>query len=301
MTRLSLRSRQPSSSPCVCVASLARAASPPIVAGRCRTARRSRRPSARCCSVRAIANAPSADGTTALHWAVQRDDVEMVDLLLKAGADARPRIATASRRCYVACTERQRRRSSSGCSRRAPMPNAALPEGETALMTAARTGKVEAVKLLLAHGADVNAQGTVARPDGADVGRGREPRRGRADRSIEAGADLKARSNGGFTPLLFAVRAGTPRGRARRCWRSGRDRRTKRSRRAPRPRGDGRGALRRRPAAHGRRHRQRGWPDGLSTSSSDPRRRTLVPGLQHRARGRVGRTVRARALWSWPS
>ena len=32
------------------------------------------------------------------------------------------------------------------------------PEGETALMIASRTGRVEAVRVLLAHGADVNAK-----------------------------------------------------------------------------------------------------------------------------------------------
>src|SRR5262249_14677060 len=37
-------------------------------------------------------------------------------------------------------------------------PNTSLPEGETALMTAARTGRIDAVRLLLAHGADVNAR-----------------------------------------------------------------------------------------------------------------------------------------------
>ena len=36
-------------------------------------------------------------------------------------------------------------------------PNEARPEGETALMTAARTGHADAVTVLLAHGADVNA------------------------------------------------------------------------------------------------------------------------------------------------
>ena len=37
-------------------------------------------------------------------------------------------------------------------------PNAALPEGETVLMSAARTGVPEAVKALIAHGANVNAK-----------------------------------------------------------------------------------------------------------------------------------------------
>src|SRR5262247_2924554 len=34
-------------------------------------------------------NAPEADGTTALHWAVRNDDVELVDRLIRAGANAK--------------------------------------------------------------------------------------------------------------------------------------------------------------------------------------------------------------------
>ena len=29
---------------------------------------------------------PQIDGTTALHWAVERDDLDMADLLIRAGA-----------------------------------------------------------------------------------------------------------------------------------------------------------------------------------------------------------------------
>src|SRR5215468_11063663 len=32
-------------------------------------------------------NAPESDGTTALHWAVQRDDLDLVERLIKAGAN----------------------------------------------------------------------------------------------------------------------------------------------------------------------------------------------------------------------
>ena len=38
---------------------------------------------------KADVNAPQADGATALHWAVYRDDLPTVDLLLKAGANAK--------------------------------------------------------------------------------------------------------------------------------------------------------------------------------------------------------------------
>src|SRR5271165_6514538 len=36
---------------------------------------------------KANVNAPQVDGTTALHWAVQSDDLETADLLMRAGAN----------------------------------------------------------------------------------------------------------------------------------------------------------------------------------------------------------------------
>src|SRR5436189_6233899 len=38
---------------------------------------------------KADVNAPQADGSTALHWAVQLDDLEMADLLIQAGANVK--------------------------------------------------------------------------------------------------------------------------------------------------------------------------------------------------------------------
>src|SRR6185436_8706011 len=62
-------------------------------------------------------------GVTPLSVAAINGHVPMIETLLKAGAD----------------------------------PNTATPEGETVLMTAARTGNAAAVNLLLSHGANVNA------------------------------------------------------------------------------------------------------------------------------------------------
>ncbi len=40
---------------------------------------------------KADVNAAQVDGATALHWAVHRDDLEMADLLIRAGAQRRRR------------------------------------------------------------------------------------------------------------------------------------------------------------------------------------------------------------------
>ena len=37
---------------------------------------------------KADVNAPQVDGTTALHWAAERDDLDLADLLINAGARA---------------------------------------------------------------------------------------------------------------------------------------------------------------------------------------------------------------------
>src|SRR4029077_11624285 len=83
----------------------------------------------------------------------------------------------------------------------------ALPEGETPLMTAARTGKVDAVKVLLEHGASVNVKekwkNQTALMWAAHEGNAETVRL-----LIAAGATVSDRSMFGWTPLLFAARQG---------------------------------------------------------------------------------------------
>jgi ankyrin repeat protein len=155
---------------------------------------------------RADLNAGTPDGTTALHVAVERDDIEATDLLLRAGANAKAANRYGVTPLYVACTNGNasivEKLLAAGAD-----ANAALPEGETALMTAARTGRLEPVKLLLAHGAKIEVKENwrgqtalmwAAAENHADV----------VKVLVEAGADVHARSKGGFTPFLFAVRGG---------------------------------------------------------------------------------------------
>ncbi len=84
-------------------------------------------------------------------------------------------------------------------------PNGTSEEGQTALMTAALTGKADAVKVLLAAGAKVNEK----EPYKGQTALMWAASEGNADAAamlIEFGADVKAKSSAGFTPLLFAVR-----------------------------------------------------------------------------------------------
>jgi len=155
---------------------------------------------------RADVNAATPDGTTALHIAVERDDVEATELLLRAGA----RPAAANRYgitpLYVACTNGNASLVEKLLNAGADA-NSANPEGETALMTAARTGRVEPVKLLLAHGATVDVKERW-RGQTALMWAAAENHAEVVKVLVEAGADVQARSRGGFTALLFAVRGG---------------------------------------------------------------------------------------------
>jgi ankyrin repeat protein len=74
-------------------------------------------------------------------------------------------------------------------------------------MTAARTGKVGAVKALLAHGADIHAKES-RRGQTAIMWAAAEGNVEVVEALIQAGADFKARLDSGFTPFLFAVREG---------------------------------------------------------------------------------------------
>ena len=126
-------------------------------AHRRRESRQQRKPSPSCCEQGADVNAAEPDGTTPLMWAAYGGDAELVAALLEAGADAKATPTSTGRRQWPKPHRRRRQRSSSCCSTAAIDANAANPEGETALMSVARTGNVAAAKLLLDAGADVNA------------------------------------------------------------------------------------------------------------------------------------------------
>jgi len=168
------------------------------------------------------------DGTTALHWAVHRNDLQALDLLLEAGADVNAANTLGATPIWLASINGDRsvvsRLLKGGAN-----PNTSLLMGETPLMSAARSGGIDTVNLLLRWGADV---------DLAEYERGQTAlmwaaAQGHVDvvlALVAGGADLHARTrvwyqlentagntnpignfrmaHGGSTALLFAARNG---------------------------------------------------------------------------------------------
>lgn len=151
-------------------------------------------------------NATAADGATALDWATHLDDIETAKLLIGAGAKVGEANRYGMTPLMLACSNGSGAMIELLLNAKADA-NTTLPEGETALMTAARTGKVDAVKSLLAHGADVNAKERW-RGQTALMWAAAEGHLAAVEALIAAGGDVHARSKGGFTPLLLAVREG---------------------------------------------------------------------------------------------
>ncbi len=108
-------------------------------------------------SNRDAVNAAQPDGTTALHWAVRRNDVAAVDALIEAGANVKAANRYGVTPIALAATNGNAAIVGKLLDAGVDV-NSANPGGETALMTAARVGRIDAVKLLIERGANVNAK-----------------------------------------------------------------------------------------------------------------------------------------------
>ncbi len=146
------------------------------------------------------------DGSTALQWAANRNNVAIADLLIKAGATVDLANDYGVTPLILAAQNGS-----------APMidllltagaaPGLALPSGETPLMTAARTGNVAAVRLLLDKGATVGAAEPVVGQT-ALLWALSEQHLPVVRLLVERGADVNQASKAGFTPLMMAARFG---------------------------------------------------------------------------------------------
>src|SRR5688572_13993132 len=149
-------------------------------------------------------NQAAPDGSTAVHWAVHRDHLDMVNALLAAGAKpdrvTRYKVAPLTLAAQNGNAALVERLLAAGGN-----PNTVSQEGQTALMTAARNGNVAAVRALLRRGAQVGLAESVRGQTALMFAAG-EGNTSAAELLLEAGAGVKQRSTCGYTPLLFAVR-----------------------------------------------------------------------------------------------
>jgi ankyrin repeat protein len=149
-------------------------------------------------------NEVAPDGATALHWAVHRDNLEILNALLDAGAKpdrvTRYNIAPLTLAAQNGNAALIDRLLDAGAN-----PDTVSEEGQTALMTAARNGSAAAVRTLLRRGANVDLAESYRGQTALMFAAG-EGNTGAAELLLEFDAKLHERSKGGYTPLLFAVR-----------------------------------------------------------------------------------------------
>jgi ankyrin repeat protein len=172
-------------------------------------------------------NAAEADGTTPLHWASYRDDLESARLLLRSGANVNAANDLGATPLWIACENGSaamvRLLLEAGAD-----PNRTLLLGETPLMVASRSGNSGVVEQLLAKRAHANAR--AARGQTALMWAAAQRHANVVRVLLAHGADVPARSevwsqmmavpphgvpkynrvipHGGDTALLFAARSG---------------------------------------------------------------------------------------------
>ena len=174
---------------------------------------------------KADVNATEADGTTPLHWAVYQNDSELVarlikaganvnamneygstplaeaadtgnlpiiELLLKGGADPESPNADGQTALMVIARTTNLAAAEALLKKKANVNAVEKWHGQTALMWATAEKQPEMVKLLIKHGADVNARSLV----------------NNWQRQVTAEPRAQVRPPGGLTPLIYASREG---------------------------------------------------------------------------------------------
>jgi ankyrin repeat protein len=106
---------------------------------------------------KADVNAPQADGATALQWAAYNNDLATAEMLIAAGASVKAANHDGATPMYLASFEGSPAMLEALLKAGADA-NELGPQGETPLMLASRSGNLEAMRVLFAHHANVNAK-----------------------------------------------------------------------------------------------------------------------------------------------
>jgi len=102
-------------------------------------------------------NVAQGDGSTALHWAAYRDDLEMAKLLIRAGANVKAATRLGDYTPIFFAAKNGNAEMIELLLKAGSDVDASNRNGTTPLMLAAGSGKADAVKALLDHGAKVDA------------------------------------------------------------------------------------------------------------------------------------------------
>src|SRR5205809_2609365 len=106
-------------------------------------------------------NAAQGDGMTALHWAAMKDDADLAQTLLFAGANVRATTRIGSYTPLLLAAKNGSAAVMAPLLKAGADVNAATSNGTTPLMFAAASGNADAVHALVAGGADVNAKDSI--------------------------------------------------------------------------------------------------------------------------------------------
>jgi len=102
-------------------------------------------------------NGAQGDGMTALHWAARHDDVDLIRMLLSAGANVRAATRLGSYTPLLMASQQGNAGAIEALLAGGADVKGTTASGTTPLMLASAAGQAQALNVLLAKGADVNA------------------------------------------------------------------------------------------------------------------------------------------------